>query len=198
MKQLVKYLAIGLAIAVGVALAFCYFVWSLHSAHRLVWFVIVAIICCATGDYLSKSDYTTCNNHKGKTDYDKVKVIKMTKWEQAGVVFRTVVGSVIIGALVWTIGYGVACLRDLDLYGLNQDFWEMYLLYGAGSIAIVALAGLIIFKVWEFCSDLIHNRYFAREKAISVLCKLFAILCSVAVGAAIVYYLFPLVATGSK
>lgn len=186
MKEL-KYLAIGLAIAVGVALAVCYFVWSLHSLHRLIWFFIVAFICCFIYRYLSEPDWKMCDNPQGKTDYDKSKSCKMTKGEQVGVVVLTTIGCIILGALVWTIGYGVACL-----FGWQPDLWEMYLLYGAIAIIAVCLVFYITYKMWIFIGDVFYNRYFARDTVKSVLTWTAVIICSLAVAGVILYFLFPL------
>ena len=187
MKQFYKYLAIGLPIAVAAALAICYCVWSLHSLHRLIWFFIVAIGCGAIVNYMTKPDYMECKNPQGKTDYDKVKFRKMTKGEQVGVVIRVIVGCIILGALVWTIGYGVACLFEW-----KADFWEMHLLYGAGAVAAVCLVFYMICSAWRFISDLIHNRYFARDYVKSVLMWIAVVICCLAVAGSILYFLFPL------
>ena len=187
MKKFYKYLAIGLGIAVAAALAICFCVWSLHSLHRFIWFIIVAIGCISIGNYLSKPDYVECNNPKGKTDYEKIGYRKMTKGEQIGVIVRTIVGCVILGALVWAIGYGVACLFEW-----KPDFWEMYLLYGAGAIAAVCLVFFVICSAWRIISDVIHNCDEARESVKAVLIWIAVVVCSLAVAGAILYFLFPL------
>lgn len=187
MKKFYKYLAIGLGIAVATALAICYGAWSSHSPHRFIWFIIVAIGCGAVVNYMTKPDYMECNNPQGKTDYDKVKFRKMTKGEQVGVVIRVIVGCIILGALVWTIGYGVSCL-----FGWQPDFWEMHLLYGIGAIAIICLVFYTVCAIWSFVLDVIHNRWFARDTLKSILIWIIVVICCLAVAGAILYFLFPL------
>ena len=184
--KLVKYLAIGTAIAVAAALGICYAVWSFHSLHRLIWFFIVFVICTLIAQYLSGPDWKMCDNPKGKTDHEKVRLRKLTKGEQVSLVIKTVIGCIILGALVWAIGYGVACL-----FGWQPDLWEMHLLYGAGALAVVCLVFYAICSAWSFIGDVIHNRYFARDKVKSVLMWTVVIICSLAVAGVILYYLFP-------
>ena len=187
MKQFYKYLAIGLVIAVATALAICYGVWSSQSLQRFIWFIIVTIGCISIGNYLSKPDYTECNNPKGKTDGDKAAFRKMTKGEQIGVIIQVVIGCIILGTLVWTIGYGVSFL-----FGWNPDFGEMHLLYGIGAIAIICLVFYTVCAIWSFVLDVIHNCRFARDTLKSVLIWIIVVICSLAVAGTILYFLFPL------
>lgn len=185
MKKFTKYLAIGIAIAIVAALGICYFVWSLHSMHRLIWFFIVFAICAFTCRYLYDKDYVECDNPKGKTDYDKVQIREMTKWEQIGVVLKSGIGCAILGTLVWTIGYGISCLFDW-----HPDFWEMHLLYGAITVGAICLTIYVGCAIWVFFLNIKSPH--VRKAMKSVLMWIAVILCSLAVVGAIFYFLFPL------
>ena len=185
MNKFVKYLTRGIGISALAASGICYFVWSMHSPHRLIWFAIVLILGVFIWRYLSEADYTECEDKQAKTLYAQTKMRKMTKWEQIGVVARNLVGVIIIGALVWTIGYGISCLL-----GWQPDFWEMHLLYGAITVGAICLVIYVACAAWVFCSN--AKSAFVRRAIKSVLMWIAVILCSLAVAGAILYFLFPL------
>lgn len=191
MNKFVKYLASGIGIATLAALGICYFVWSMHSPHRLIWFAFVLILCVFIWRYLSEADYTVeeveeeGEDKQAKTLYAQTKMRKMTKWEQVGVVARNLIGVVIIGALVWTIGYGISCLFEWQ-----PDFWEMHLLYGAITVGAICLVIYVACAAWVFFSN--AKSAFVRRAIKSVLMWIAVILCSLAVAGAIFYFLFPL------
>jgi len=182
MKRFAKHLAKWLLIAIVAAIGVCYFVWSMHSIHRLIWLFVVVAIAAFVYRYMSEPDWKECKDKSGKKES-----VLMTKWEQLGMVCTMGIGCTILGALVWAVGYGVA-----SVFEWNPDFWEMYLLYGAGSIAAVILVCYTIFKVWTFCGDLIHDRYFARDTAKSVLMWIAIVVLCLAVVGAILWFLFPI------
>ena len=187
MKHFKKHLAIGLSVATVVAVGICYFMWSLHSIHRLVYFFLVVIGVLSAYRYMSAPDWVVYGeNEQGKTDYDKMKMRKMTMSEKFGVMLRTIVGIGIIGALVWTIGYGVACLC-----GWKPELWELYLLYGIGVIAAIGLVFCICFSICVFCNVFFRNRRHIREKAKSFLLWVVIVVCSLALAGTILYYLIP-------
>lgn len=183
MKQFLQYLAIGLSAGLCLALAACYVVWSMHSVHRQVWFFIVLLCALFVYRYMSEPDWVEYENKDGNTDYDKVGMREMTISEKFGVVLRTVVGIGILGALVWTIGYGVACFFEW-----KPDFWEMNLLYGG--LTLLAI-GFVIWVIY-ICNSLLHNRFDIRKTAKSVLMWGVIVLCGLAVSAGILYLLLPL------
>ena len=186
MKRFGKYLAIGLAIAVAAALGICYAVWSLHSMHRIIWLVITFIICCFVGRYMTEPDWKEYKGAGGK----KMRR-QLTKLEQAAVVLRSSVGVVILGSLVWTIGYGVACW-----FGWNPDIWEMYLLYGAFTIGGICLALWAIFSVWVYLDDGRSRKSLSKIFG-KVLMWIVIIGVCLAVAATILYYLVPLAMASS-
>ena len=179
--KLVKYLAIGTAIAVAAALGICYAVWSFHSLHRIIWFVISVVLCLEVWQYLANPDYT-CVEKDGKT-YTK----KISKTEQVCAVAGILIASGICGSLIWAIGYGVAVIFDL-----HPDFWEMHLLYGTLTIGSVILAFIAVFRAWYYCNDFYHNRYDTRNYTKKFVIWTVVIICSLAVAGVILYYLFPL------
>lgn len=184
MKHFGKYLVIGLAIAMAVTLGICYVVWSLHSMHRIIWLIIAFTVCCFVGRYMTEPDWKEYKGAGGKK-----MTRQLTKWEQAGIVARSSVGVVILGALVWTIGYGMACWL-----GWNPDFWEMYLLYGALTVGGICLVLWIIFSVWCYLDDGRKNIGKIFYKGLMWVVIIGACL---AVAAAILYYLFPLAMAAS-
>ena len=186
MKQFLRKLAIGLAIAVGAALSVCFAVWSLHSLHRFIWFVIIALVCYCVGYYMFKPDWKVYKGADGKEIMQQ-----LTKIEQAGVVARSSIGIVILGALIWTIGYGVACW-----FGWNPDIWEMYLLYGAFTIGGICLALWAIFSVWVYLDDGRSRKSLSKIFG-KVLMWIIIIGVCLAVAATILYYLFPLAMASS-
>lgn len=150
--------------------------------HRIIWFFALFITGVFVYRYLSEPDY---EEHKGKDG--KTILRKMTKWEQVGVVIKSGFGVAIIGALVWSIGYGVACWFEW-----KSDFWEMHLLYGVLTVAAVILLFIAIMRFWYFCNDFYHNRYGVRDYAKSLVMWIFIALCGLCVIGVILYYLFPL------
>ncbi|MBQ7633465.1 MAG: hypothetical protein IJS88_05070 [Alphaproteobacteria bacterium] len=181
MKHFCKYLAICIAIAIIAAVAICCAAWSFHSLHRFIWFVICAIVCLIIGQYLANPDYVS-------VDEDGKKCVKrMSKAGQVGTVVGILVALGICGSLVWAIGYGVA-----SLFEWQPKFWEMYLLYGALTVAAVILAFITIAKIYYYCDDFRHDRYGVREYTRNLLMWIFAALCGVGVAGTILYFLFPL------
>ncbi len=181
MKHFCKYLAIGIAIAIIAAVAICCAAWSFHSLHRFIWFVICAIVCLIIGQYLVNPDYVSVEKDGKKC------VERMSKAGQVGTVIAILVALGICGSLVWAIGYGVA-----SLFGWQPEFWEMYLLYGALTVAAVILAFVAIMRIYDYCDDFRHNRYDVRDYAKNLLMWIFITLCGLGVAGAILYFLFPL------
>ena len=182
MKKFLKNLAIGLAIAVLAAVAICYAVWSFHSMHRIIWLVIIFIYGCYAYQYLSEPDFTTREDADEMPGSDHDKFREKTLSEKVGTLAQTSVGLLILGALVWAIGYGVE-----SWLGLPAKFWEMDLLYGAGTIFAVYLLVLIGCHIWIVVTDWKHY----RPKFINALKWLVITLCGLALAAVILYYLFP-------
>lgn len=182
MKHFGKYLAIGLSVAIAVAVGICYFVWSLHSLHRLIWFFIVFAVGAFAVRYMYEPDYVEYKGKGGKTLSRA-----MTKWEKIGVVIKSGFGIAIIGALVWTIGYGVACWFEW-----HPAVWELYLLYGVGAIAVVCLAIWLIWWLWILGDDFFHNQHHIREQVKNVLMWIVIVSCSLALAGVIIYLLLPL------
>ena len=180
MKKLLKNLAIGIAIAIVAAVAICGAVWSFHSMHRFIWFVICGIACLFIGQYLANPDYVYVE--RNGTKYRQ----KIPKIKQVGAVAGIIVALGILGSLVWAIGYGVAALFEW-----NPEIWEMYLLYGALTVAAVIIGFIGVFRAYYYCDDLYHNRYGVRDYAKNLLMWIFVTLCGVGVAGAILYYLFP-------
>ncbi len=180
MKQLLKNLAIGLAIAVVAAVAICFAAWSFHSMHRFIWFVVCSVAFLFIGQYLINPDYVLIEKD-GKKYKERI-----SKTKQIGAVAGILVALGIVCSLAWAIGYGVAALFDW-----HPDFWEMYLLYGALTVAAVILAFVAGFRFWYYCDDFYYNRYGVRDSAKEVAMWIFIALCGLAVAGTILYYLFP-------
>lgn len=184
MKKFLKNLAIGLAIAVLAAVAICYAVWSFHSVHRVIWLVLTFIYGCYAYQYLSEPDYAVLDDAETKkpsaSDYEKLR--EKTLPEKVGTLAQTSVGLLILGALIWAIGYGVE-----SWLGLPAKFWEMDLLYGAGTIFAVYLIFLISGHIYVVVTDW---KYY-KPKFINALKWLVIALCGLALAAVILYYLFP-------
>ncbi len=180
MKKLLKNLAIGIAIAIVAAVAICGAVWSFHSMHRFIWFVICGIACLFIGQYLANPDYVYVE--RNGTKYRQ----KIPKIKQVGAVAGIIVALGILGSLVWASGYGVAALFEW-----HPEFWEMYLLYGALTVAAVIISFIAVFRAYYYCDDFYHNRYGVRDYAKNLLMWIFITLCGVGVAGAILYYLFP-------
>lgn len=188
MKNFLKYLAVGSIIGIVTALVICYSVWSIHSVHRLMWFFIVFLSALFVSRYMSEPDWIECENKQGRTGHDKVEMRQMTLGEKFGVMLRTIVGIGILSALVWTIGYGVACL-----FGWQPDFWEMYLLYGVLTGVVIWLIFVVGSSVWFYFYDLIHNRADIRKKTKLILLKIIAAIFGLVIAGVILYFLFPVV-----
>ena len=181
MKKFLRNFGISMAIAVVAAFAICFAAWSFHSLHRFIWFVICAIVCLTIGQYLANPDYVSVKKD-GKECLER-----MSKARQVGTVAVILVALGICGSLMWAIGYGVA-----SLFGWQPEFWEMYLLYGALTVAAVILAFIAIARIYYYCDDFRHNRYGVREYTRNLLMWIFAALCGVCVAGTILYFLFPL------
>ena len=181
MRNLLKNLAIGIAIAIVAAVAICFAAWSFHSQHRFIWFVICGIACLIIGQYLANPDYVYIEKD-GKRYTEK-----MSKDKQIGAVAGVLVALGILGSLLWAIGYGVAALFEW-----NPELWEMYLLYGALAVGGVILAFIAIFRIYYYCKDFYYNRYGVRDYAKKLLTWIFITLCGVGVAGVILYFLFPL------
>lgn len=181
MKQFWKKMAIGLAIAIGAALAVCFAVWSFHSLHRFIWFIISAVVCSLVWQYLANPDYIYVEDVEGQMSPKK-----MSKSRQVGAVAGALVALGIIGTLVWAIGYGAAVVFDL-----HPEFWEMHLLYGALTVGAVILVLMAIYLTWTYCDDFYHNRYGVRDSAKKFVMWVAIILCGLAAAGAILYFLFP-------
>lgn len=181
MKKFTKHLAKWLLMAIVAAIGVCYFVWSMHSIHRLIWFFAVVAVAAFVYRYMSEPDWKECKDKSGKKES-----VLMTKWEQLGMVLVMGIGCTILGILAWSIGYGVA-----SVFEWNPDFWEMYLLYGAGVILAIYIVFYTICSTWIFISDVIHNRYFARDTLKSILMWTAIVVCCLLVAGAILWFLFP-------
>ena len=176
-----KNLAIGIATAIIAAVAICFAAWSFHSLHRFIWFVICGVACLTIGQYLANPDYVYVE--RDGTKYRQ----KIPKIKQVGAVAGIIVALGILGSLVWAIGYGVA-----SLFEWHPKFWEMYLLYGALTVAAVILAFIAIMRIYYYCDDFRHNRYDVRDYAKNLLMWIFITLCGLGVAGTILYFLFPL------
>lgn len=181
MRKLLKNLAIGIAIAIVAAVAICFAAWSFHSLHRFIWFVICGVACLTIGQYLANPDYVYVE--RDGTKYRQ----KIPKIKQVGAVAGIIVALGILGSLVWAIGYGVA-----SLFEWHPKFWEMYLLYGALTVAAVILAFIAIMRIYYYCDDFRHNRYDVRDYTKNLLMWIFITLCGLGVAGTILYFLFPL------
>ncbi len=185
MKPFLKNLAIGLAAAILAAVVICFIVWSMHSAHRMIWLVIVFIYGCYAHKYLSEPDYAMLEDpedmEKKGSDYDKLR--ELTLSEKIGNLVQMSIGLLILGALVWAIGYGIE-----SWLGLPAKFWEMDLLYGVVTILVGYCLLWLVMNIWVIVTDW---KYYKPE-FISALKWIAIALCGLALAAVILYYLFPL------
>ena len=180
MKNFLILLAKGLAIAVFIALVFCYFLWCVDSVRRLIWFFVVFATIIYIEDYWLRSVSVT-TNVEGES-----KTRPMTKKEKIMLLLKRC-GIVVFNGLVM-YGLGIGCAEILNL---APQYWEMYMVCGMlACLAMISIAVFIAYVI-TLIADSTKRKNFLHALKLFV-GWIIVIICSLAVFFIILYYLFPL------